>query len=98
MHKTLSNIFTLILHLCKYLVSVNFCQLHYRRTRCTFDLSMNCMSLSLTVLKINVETFDDCLYLLDGHLDSLTKLIINVLQISYTSRTIDNGVSITVNY
>jgi hypothetical protein len=97
MPETLSNIFALVLHLCKRLISINFCQLHYRRTVCTFDLSINCMSSTLTALKINVKTFDDCLYLLDGRLDSLSKFIIHVKEISYTSRTIDNMVSIIVN-
>ncbi len=64
---------------------------------CTFDLSMYCMSSTLTVLKINVKTFDDCLYLLDGRLDSLLKLIIHVKEISYSTTTIDNMVSVIVN-
>ncbi len=98
MPETLSNIFTLLLHLCKRLISINFCQLHYRRTMCSFDLSTsNCMSSTLTVLKMNVKTFDDCLYLLDGRLDSLSKLIIHVARITCSSRTIDNMVSIIVN-
>jgi hypothetical protein len=41
------------------------------------------MSSSLTELKINVETFYDCLYFLDGRLDSLTKLIINVKKVPF---------------
>ncbi len=97
MPETLSNIFALVLFLCKRLISINFCQLHHRRTVCTFDLSTNCMSSTVTVLKINVKTFDDCLYLLDGRLDSLSKLIIHVKRIQYTLRTIDNMVSIILN-
>ncbi len=31
------------------------------------------MSSTLSTLNINVETFDDCLYLLDGRLDCLIK-------------------------
>ncbi|CAF3843708.1 unnamed protein product [Rotaria sp. Silwood1] len=41
------------------------------------------MSSSLTELKINVETFYDCLYFLDGRLGSLTKLIINVNKVPF---------------
>ncbi|CAF4054585.1 unnamed protein product [Rotaria sp. Silwood2] len=41
------------------------------------------MSSSLTELKINVETFYDCLYFLDGRLGSLTKLIINVKKLPF---------------
>jgi hypothetical protein len=53
-------------------------------TSCYLSISVyeipktSCMSSSLTELKINVATFDDCLYLLDGHLPCLSKLIINV--------------------
>jgi hypothetical protein len=97
MPEILSIIFALLLFLCKRLISMNFCQLSYRRTMCTFDLSMYCMSSTLTVLKINVKTFDDCLYLLDGRLDSLLKLIIHVKEISYSTTTIDNMVSVIVN-
>ncbi len=97
MPKILSNIFALLLRLCKRLVSINFCQLQYRRTVCNFDLSTNCISSTLTALKINVETFDDCLHLLNGRLGSLSKLIIHVQTISYTLRIIDNMVSIILN-
>jgi hypothetical protein len=46
---------------------------------CVYELPQtSCMSSSLTELKINVATFDDCRYLLDGHLHCLSKLIINV--------------------
>jgi hypothetical protein len=56
------------------------------------------MSSTLNVLKINVKTFDDCLYLLDGRLQFLSKLIIHVAKISYTPRTIDNMVSIILSF
>jgi hypothetical protein len=97
MPQTLSNIFALVLHSCKRLISINFCQLNCRKTMCTFDLSTNCMSSTLTILKINVETFNDCLYLLDGRLDSLSKLIIYVEIISYKSGTLNNMVSVIIN-
>ena len=53
------------------------------------------MSSSLTQLKINVESFVDCLFLLDGRLDSLSKLIINVRETS--SRDIQPRGQILVN-
>ncbi len=56
------------------------------------------MSSTLSTLKINVETFDDCLYLLDGRLDCLSTLIIHVQTILLTSSTIDNTVSIVFIY
>ncbi len=56
------------------------------------------MSSTLTTLKVLVENFDDCLYLLDGRLDSLSTLIIKLDKISSTSTTIDNTVSLICNY
>ncbi len=40
--------------------------------------STNCMSSTLIKLKITVLSLLDCFYLLDGGLDSLSTLIINV--------------------
>jgi hypothetical protein len=80
-----SNIFAAILSLTKRLIYLNFCQLfsHRRTWISIYQLPLlRRMSSSLTQLKINVETFFDCLYLLDGRLDSLSKLIINVRECS----------------
>ncbi len=91
----------MILSLCKRLINLNFCELsRYRSSTTSFlDLSStNCMSSTLTVLKINVETFDDCLYLLDGRLDCLSTLIIHVDRISFSLKTVDNTVSMIFNY
>ncbi len=52
------------------------------------------MSSTLTTLKVLVRTFDDCLYLLNDRLPSLSTLIIHVYRISDLSRTIDNEVSL----
>ncbi|CAF1440389.1 unnamed protein product [Rotaria sordida] len=81
-----SNIFALILSLTKRLIHLNFCQLFsHRRTWISiyYLLEISSMSSNLTELKINVETFFDWLYLLDGRLDSLSKLIINVRKFLY---------------
>ncbi|CAF3985651.1 unnamed protein product [Rotaria sordida] len=89
--ETLYVIFTLILSLCKQLNKLSFCQFDNRSTFRTFDSSStNFKSSTLTELKINVETFDDCLYLLDGRFNCLSRLIINIEIISSTSGTIDN--------
>ncbi len=96
--ETLWVTFTLILSLCKQLNKLSFCQFDNRSTLCTFDLSStNFKPSTLTELKVNVETFDDCLYLLDGRFNCLSTLIINIEIISSTSGTIDNTVSIIVN-
>ncbi|CAF3228767.1 unnamed protein product [Rotaria sp. Silwood2] len=80
-----SDIFVLILSLCKRLTNLNFCHMyHYRRLPfCIFNYvrSTHCMSSTLTNLKICVINFGDCLYLLDGRLDCLSTLIIHVNRI-----------------
>ncbi|CAF1513366.1 unnamed protein product, partial [Adineta steineri] len=64
-----SKIFVLILSLCKKLTELNFCDLFFERkhwnhfTRLT---ATSFMSSTLTKLKINLEIFPDCLFLLNG--------------------------------
>ncbi len=92
-----SNIFLLILSLCKRLIHLNFCQFFsYRNSSISISKQprTSCISSSLTKLKINVETIDDCLYLLDGCLDHLSKLIINVKKIKGKRSNINNWVSV----
>ncbi len=84
--EVLSSIFVLILSRCKRLISLNFCQLFYDRKTpiCISKLpSTSYMSSTLTKLKINVLTLNDCAYLL-GHLKCLSTLIIHVERISGT--------------
>ncbi|CAF2227121.1 unnamed protein product [Rotaria magnacalcarata] len=89
--ETLSMIFALILSLCNQIVEVNFCYFFHRSMICTFELSStDCVSSTLTSLKINVKTFDDCLYLLDGRLGYLLTLFIDVKEIVYTLGAVDN--------
>ncbi|CAF1303397.1 unnamed protein product [Rotaria sordida] len=77
---TVSKIFELIVSLCKNLTVLNFCDMFRTRIYETrvFYRSSNYMSSTLIKLKIHVLSFVDCLYLLDGRLDSLSTLIINV--------------------
>ncbi|CAF1301761.1 unnamed protein product [Rotaria sordida] len=85
---SLSEKFALILSLSKRLISLNFCQLFYYRTLSVWFVtrpSKICMSSTLTKLKVEVKTFRDCLYLLDGRLDCLSTLIINVRYICVMS-------------
>ncbi|CAF3562791.1 unnamed protein product [Rotaria sp. Silwood1] len=82
--KILPKIFVLILSLCKRLIYLNLCASpRYRCLAIHFfkQSSTSCMSSTLTTLNINVETFDDCLYLLDERLNSLLTLIICVKQL-----------------
>jgi hypothetical protein len=93
--KNESNIFLLILSLGEHLTDLTF---HHRFSpkylgNASFDLSSSHISSTLTKLMINVTTFNDCLYLLDGSLESLTALIIDINKISYSSLSIiDNTV------
>jgi len=50
-------------------------------------------SLILTKLCINVSTFDDCLYLLDGRLNQLNILIVRIYDINAPSLIVHNKVS-----
>ncbi|CAF2122620.1 unnamed protein product [Rotaria magnacalcarata] len=82
--ESLSNIFALILSISQRLINLNFCQLFpYQKTTISiYKLpSTSCVSSTLTKLKVNVETFDDCLYLV-RHLKYLLTLIIDVKKIS----------------
>ena len=84
--KIASNILALILSLTKRLTHLNFYQVfsHRKTWISMYGLPRtSCMSSNLTQLKINVESFLECLYLLDGRLHSLSKLIINVRKFSY---------------
>ncbi|CAF2127432.1 unnamed protein product, partial [Rotaria magnacalcarata] len=86
------NIFLLILSLDKHLTDLTF----HRRFSSeqlgnpTFDQSPSHTSSTLTKLIINVTILDDCLYLLNGSLESLTALVIDTNKITYPSSNIDN--------
>ncbi|CAF1041555.1 unnamed protein product [Rotaria sp. Silwood1] len=91
--ETLSSIFALILSVCQRMTNLNFCQLFSDRKAsiCIYNLpSTSCISLTLTELKVNVATFDDCLFLLAGHLKCLSTLIIDVKNISWSLSNINN--------
>ncbi len=51
-----------------------------------------CCSSTLCHLIIDLVTFDDCLYLLDGRLNQLTKFIVEIEDIEESSLVIDNTV------
>ncbi|CAF0767868.1 unnamed protein product [Adineta steineri] len=85
-----SHIFTLILFRCRRLIKLNFCQVFsYRNSFISiYNLpKTSCTCSTLIELKINVASFNDCLFLLDGLFDSLTKLTINVKKIKYELKT-----------
>jgi hypothetical protein len=89
------NMFPMILSICKRLCDLTFNQ-------CIFDKNLlvsifnlpttSCVSSTLTKLNINVNTFDDCLYLLHGRLENLSTLIIDISEINESSLNKDNTV------
>ncbi|CAF1170108.1 unnamed protein product [Adineta steineri] len=87
--------FILILTLCQRLIKLNFCQVFsYRNSFISiYKLPKICPTYStLMELKINVETFNDCLCLLNRHFDCLSKLTINVREIKYERKQINNEI------
>ena len=86
----------LILSLCGRLTDLNFCDMFVTRKCWIFIFpvtSTDYISSTLVKLKINVATFIDCLFLLDGRLDSLSTLIINVSSIFDPTFDIGQAVS-----
>ncbi|CAF1462492.1 unnamed protein product [Adineta steineri] len=86
-------IFVLILSLCEKLIELNFCDLFFERKHWNYISRLKVTSLTsstLTKLKINFETFTECLFLLDANLECLTILIVHVDSIYYPVREIDN--------
>jgi hypothetical protein len=59
---------------------------------------MRILSSTVTKLRVNVNTFDDCLFLLNGSIESLSTLIIRIYKIKRSSSKIDNTVSIIEIY
>jgi hypothetical protein len=72
---TIAKLFSLILSLCKKLTVLNIGDI-FPTSKCSIAMvhlrTEASMSSSLIKLKINVPWFLDCLYLLDGRLDSLS--------------------------
>jgi hypothetical protein len=91
-----SMIFYFILNLCQRLTNFHFCSSNYRvKSRPVQFSLMNCKSTILNELKIEINSFDECLYLFDGHFPSLSILIISVEKIkSSTSKIRKNTVNI----
>jgi len=92
------NMFALILSIDKHLCDLTFSQYSINKKLFIpiFNLpTTSCVSSTLTKLTINVNSFDDCLYLLDGRLEYLSTLIIDIATITDSSSNKDNTVSIT---
>jgi hypothetical protein len=83
----LSLMFGVTLYVCHRLVKFHFCAYSHRAMRRIVPLSAwNPKSSTLTELNIIVQSFDDCLFLFDGNFPSLSTLILDVDEITETSR------------
>jgi hypothetical protein len=86
-------LFRLILCRAKHLIDFTFTN-RLSMTSNSYISIKTCVSSILTKLTINVNTFDDCLYLLDGRFNHLSTLIIDIEKISISISDIDNMVKI----
>jgi len=86
--------FALILSISKCLIDLTFTFTQCIGISFSNLPSTSCVSSTLTKLKIEVNTFDDYLYLLDERLQHLSILIIHIIEITDSSSNIDNTVSI----
>lgn len=86
--------FELIFLFAKYLTDLIFVQYSRDVSRNSlFSLCFkNCTSSTLTKLKIDVNTIDDCLYVVDGRFDCLSTLIIDIKRIRPLLSDIDTTV------
>ncbi|CAF1043060.1 unnamed protein product [Adineta ricciae] len=82
--KTVPKIFASIISLCKGLTDLNFCYM-FPTGQCELFIyaipRKSNISSSLTTLKINVKTFIDCVYILDGRFECLSTFIVKVKEI-----------------
>lgn len=95
---TAEQIFALVLASCEKLMVLDIGGICSRRA-CGNPLYLqtrNGMSSTLVELKINIENFADCLYLLDGRLPCLAILDVQMLDIKDRVEDIDEQVSITL--
>ena len=90
-----SMMFSFILNFCERLTKFHFFPCNYRLQLCPVQFSsMNCKSAILNDLNITVNSFDECLYLFEGHFPSLSRLTIHVKEIGYATLNGENTVNI----
>ncbi|CAF3203245.1 unnamed protein product, partial [Rotaria sp. Silwood2] len=83
-------VFRLMLEWGKHLIDFTFSNRLSVMTSYSFLSRRPCVSSNLTKLTINVNTFDDCLCILDGRFNRLLTLIIDIEKISISTSNIDN--------
>ena len=82
-----SILFDFIQNLCERLTKFHFCSDNSRAKIWPGQFSLhNSKSAISSELKIEINSFRECLYLFYGHFPSLSILILSVKQIKYTSR------------
>ena len=94
------NVFDRIFSVFTSLVELDFGSGNRRRFHARLKLSnlssKMCVSSSLVRLRISVDTFDDCLCLLDGRLTHLSQLVVRISEIRDSRLSIDSTVSISI--
>ena len=93
-----ANLFLLILLLGKNLRNLTFLQQSSREYLTIVSSYTACLSSTLTKLTINVNSFDDCLYLLNSSLNSLAALNIRIKKINRSSLIMDKKVNRNGDY
>ncbi|CAF1415063.1 unnamed protein product, partial [Rotaria sordida] len=84
------DMFECILNIFSKLQYFHFGQSPFRYQRLWFTIPPTIFSSTLLELHVSLESFIDCLYLLDGRFDSLQRLSVNINRILSPERIIDN--------
>ncbi|CAF2094791.1 unnamed protein product [Rotaria magnacalcarata] len=90
-------IFEAILFFGKHLTDLKFYQVSSESSLTFFswnNQNKECLSSTLNNLSIHVSNFDDCLYLLDGRFQSLSKLVIRIEMITRSLSNINKKVNL----
>ncbi|CAF1386681.1 unnamed protein product [Rotaria sordida] len=91
-----THIFARIFSLFKNLTVLDFGSTgrrrHYSRLKISDPSLMICFSPNIVHLRIGVDTFDECLCLLDGRLNYLRRFVVRISKIYASKLTIDNRV------
>ena len=90
-----SDAFQLVLSTCHRLIDLRFCQSKLCLSRDYYlgRLPLSCCSSTLTKLDIRLDSFADCLLLLDGRFDCLSTFVLSMDEIIPVLTSVDYMVS-----
>ena len=75
------------------LISIVGMKMQIQDFHCAINRPLSSYSSSLVFLSANVSTFDDCLCLLEGRLNQLSQLIVNIHSVNNSPFNIDDTLS-----